>query len=91
MYAIYIVRRTQIYLDEGQATRLRVAAKARRRTVSQLIREAIDDKLNGADGRKGFEAALSGVTGIWAGRKDIGSADAYVRRVRRDRRGASAR
>jgi len=45
MYSTYIVRRTQIYLDEAQATAL--ASRARRRgvTASHVIREAIDDYL----------------------------------------------
>ena len=45
MYTVYIVRRTQIYLDHGQATAL--AARARRRgvTASHVIREAIDEYL----------------------------------------------
>jgi len=45
MYSAYIVRRTQIYLDEAQATA--VANRARRRgvTASHVIREAIDDYL----------------------------------------------
>jgi predicted DNA-binding protein len=45
MYDPYIMRRTQIYLDETQAAAL--ASRARRRgvTASHVIREAIDDYL----------------------------------------------
>jgi len=48
MYSTYIVRRTQIYLDEAQATAL--ASRARRRgvTASHVIREAIDEDVSEA-------------------------------------------
>jgi hypothetical protein len=36
------MKRTQIYLDESQQERLRVAALARGTTTSALIREAVD-------------------------------------------------
>ena len=42
MYAAYIVRRTQIYLDEEQDRRLVERARATGRTKSDLIREAVD-------------------------------------------------
>jgi predicted DNA-binding protein len=45
MYDLYIVKRTQIYLDEGQATRLVIRARARGTTVSTLIREAVEEYL----------------------------------------------
>jgi hypothetical protein len=40
MHAPYIVRRTQIYLDEEQDRRLAERARATGRTKSDLIREA---------------------------------------------------
>jgi predicted transcriptional regulator len=42
MYDSYIVRRTQIYLDEEQDRRLGEHALATGRTKSDLIREAVD-------------------------------------------------
>ena len=42
MYAAYIMRRTQIYLDEEQEQALAARASATARTKSALIREAID-------------------------------------------------
>lgn len=47
MYAAYIVKRTQIYLDEAQDARLGRRAKAARKTKSELIRAAIDLYLGG--------------------------------------------
>lgn len=42
MYTEYIMRRTQIYLDERQAVELGRRARARGTTASKMIREAID-------------------------------------------------
>lgn len=45
MYDAYIMRRTQIYLDERQAAELNRRASARGTTASKMIREAIDQYL----------------------------------------------
>lgn len=42
MYATYIMKRTQIYLDERQAEELGRRATVRGTTASSMIREAID-------------------------------------------------
>jgi len=42
MYATYIVKRTQIYLDAAQDTMLEARAQSIGTTKSALIREAID-------------------------------------------------
>ncbi|MBM4435322.1 MAG: ribbon-helix-helix protein, CopG family [Chloroflexi bacterium] len=43
MYASYIVKRTQIYLSEEQGRYLARRSEETGRTVSELIRAAIDD------------------------------------------------
>ena len=45
MYDTYIVKRTQIYLDERQTEKLTKRAAARGTTASRIIREAIDEYL----------------------------------------------
>jgi hypothetical protein len=85
----YTMRRTQIYLHDGQVAKLKAAARSSSKTVSEIIRDAIDEKLARAAEPDDFERALSGAAGIWARRKDIGSADDYVRRLRRDERGST--
>jgi predicted transcriptional regulator len=89
VYGLYTVRRTQVYLDDRQATKLRSVARATQRTVSEIIREAIDEKLDRPDEGKAFDSALAQAAGIWADRDDLGSTDDYVRRLRRDRRGGA--
>lgn len=49
MYDTYIVKRTQIYLDERQAEELGRRAAVRGTTASKMIREAIDRYLAGPD------------------------------------------
>jgi hypothetical protein len=49
MYDTYIVKRTQIYLDEEQAERLSRRAALRGTTASKMIREAIDEYLAAPD------------------------------------------
>jgi hypothetical protein len=91
VYILYTVRRTQIYLDERQLVHLRSAARATRLSVSEIIREAIDEKLARPSGPDEFERALAAAAGLWANRSDLGSTDHYVRQIRRDRRGAPIR
>ena len=45
MYDPYIMKRTQIYLDDGQADELARRAKVRGTTTSKMIRDAIDEYL----------------------------------------------
>lgn len=42
MYATYIMKRTQIYLDEAQSAQLADRARRRGTTASHVIREAVD-------------------------------------------------
>ena len=49
MYISYIVKRTQIYLDDGQAAELARRSAVRGTTASRMIREAIDQYLAGPD------------------------------------------
>ncbi len=49
MYAVYTVKRTQIYLDEDQDRRLAKRAEAWGTTKSELIRQAVDDFLDRED------------------------------------------
>lgn len=49
MYDSYIMKRTQIYLDEEQAEQLSRRAALRGSTASKMIREAIDAYLAAPD------------------------------------------
>lgn len=87
MYNAYIMmRRTQIYLDDGQRRKLDRVAKRSHRTVSELIREAIDARYGTAPQEDFLAALIAGAFGVWKGRSDLGSTDKYVRTLRRGSR-----
>src|SRR2546430_157731 len=87
MYNAYIVmRRTQIYLDDGQRRKLDRVVKRTRRTVSDLIREAIDARYAPTPGEDVLEAHRAGAFGVWKERTDLGQTGAYLRRQRRGSR-----
>lgn len=68
MYAVYTLRRTQIYLDEQQTKRLDERATVRGTTRSALIREAIHSYLGAPDDEAmrlaRFQAAVDAAAGI---------------------------
>jgi hypothetical protein len=83
MYDLYIVRRTQIYLDEEQAERLASRAAAEGTTLSALIREAIDELLErGGEGERlaGFRRAVEASAGL---APELPEGRSYVEELRR--------
>lgn len=84
MYNLYIaMRRTQIYLDDQQRRKLERVAKRTHRTLSDLIREAIDARYAATPKEDFLEALRAGAFGVWKERKDLGTTDAFIRRHRR--------
>lgn len=83
MYNSYIVRRTQIYLDETQDDDLARRAAAEGLTKSALIRRAVDDYLDAeADDElrlTRFRAAVDAVAGAAPG---LPEGSLYVERLR---------
>jgi len=83
MYNSYIVKRTQIYLDERQAEELSRHAAARGTTASKMIREAIDQYLadpdDAADRLARYRAALDSAFGV---APYLGDGTAYVEALR---------
>lgn len=83
MYDSYIVKRTQIYLDDRQEDELGRRAAAEGVTKSALIRRAIDRYLDGSDdetvrlGR--FKAAVEAVAGV---APHLPEGSVYVERLR---------
>lgn len=69
MYAVYIMKRTQIYLEEAQSRELADRARRRGTTASHVIREAVDAYLaepESEDARvlQQYRAALDSAFGI---------------------------
>ena len=74
--------RTQLYLDEAIHARLRDLARKQKRTVSDLVREALQ-RAYGAGGPDERLQTLKAIRGLWRDRDDIKSRE-YVRRLRND-------
>jgi hypothetical protein len=77
------MRRFQVFLADREWRELDRVAKRTRRTVSALIREAIDAKYGGTPKKDFLEALCAGTFGVWKERPDLGPTDSYLRRVRR--------
>jgi predicted transcriptional regulator len=76
---IYIVKRTQLYLDDDLWETLHILARQSRSTVSELVRNAIREKYVGdAASRK---TALLSAIGLWKDRTDLPNAQTYVRNL----------
>ncbi len=84
---IHRMHRTQLYLDSATHARLKAAAKRKGRTVSDLVREALE-LVYGSTHTADRLATLRGIAGLWRDRDDVGDTAAYVRRLRRDTRKA---
>jgi hypothetical protein len=81
---LYIVKRTQIYLDDGQDDRLARRAAAEGLTKSALIRRAVDEYLDADGGNDDlrlarFKAAVEAVAGTVP---DLQRGALYVERLR---------
>ena len=83
----YIMRRTQIYLTEAQGRLLESRSKSTGRTISELIREAIDAAY--ASGRQASRAERVRIArraaAAWSDIAETGAQ--YVDRIRGNRRG----
>ena len=77
--------RTQLFLTETIHSRLRSLARRQGRTVSDLVREALD-RAFGQGPQDEREKTLRAIEGLWRGRRDIGDTPAYVRGLRRNTR-----
>lgn len=82
---IHHMHRTQLYLDRHLQQRLRALARRRGRTVSDLVREALE-MVYGSEHSDERHATLHNLAGLWRNRRDLGDTHAYVRNLRRDTR-----
>ena len=75
--------RTQIYLSEEERRILQFLSKKKKKSMSQLIREAIDQTYCNQQ-KVGFIEALNNVAGIWKDRTDL-EVEKYIHELRKDR------
>jgi predicted transcriptional regulator len=79
---MYIMKRTQLYLDDDLWQALQVRARQSGTTMSALVRKAIRDTYIGNSIDR--KAAMTGIVGLWKDRSDIGDPEEYVRKLRRE-------
>ena len=77
---LYIVRRTQLYLDDAIWNALHARARSRKTTVSELVREAVRERYLG--GREERMKAMQEFVGIRRGRSVPLDAVEYIRNLR---------
>lgn len=81
---LYIVRRTQLYLEEDMWKALHVRARQSGQSVSELVRQAVRERYLGAAARR--REAMQAFAGIWKDRADLADPEAYIRRLRKGSR-----
>lgn len=79
------MKRTQIYLTTKQYDSLSIESRKTKKTVSELIREAIQYKYNMKQ-KEDFSDIIKEVSGIWKDRTDIKNGIEYVNNIRSDKR-----
>jgi hypothetical protein len=78
---LYIMKRTQLYLDDELWAALHARAERDGLTVSELVRIAARDRyLEDPEKR---QEALMGIVGIWKDRTDLPDTETYVRSLRK--------
>ena len=81
---LYIMRRTQLFLDDDMWNVLHSRASSQGTTVSELVRQAIREKyLGNLDERR---EAMQAFIGIRKDRTDLPDTEEYVRGLRRGHR-----
>ena len=81
---LYIMRRTQLYLDDDLWAALHTRALLENATISELVRRAARDRYMGNLEER--RAAMSGIVGLWKDRTDLPSSESYVRNLRKGTR-----
>jgi hypothetical protein len=81
---LYIVRRTQLYLEDDLWAALHSRALLEGVTVSELVRVAVRDRYMGNLEER--RAAMLGIVGLWKDRSGLEDAEAFIRSLRDDDR-----
>jgi hypothetical protein len=81
---IYIMRRTQLYLDDNLWNVLHESARSRNTSVSELMREAVRERYLGKRGEQ--MKAMQEFVGVGRDRSGIPDAVEYVRSLRQSDR-----
>jgi plasmid stability protein len=77
---MYIMKRTQLYLDEDLWKTLHIRASQSGRSISELVRLALREKYLGTGSR---QDAMQAFVGIRKGRRDLPVTETYIRELRK--------
>ena len=79
------MKRTQLYLDEEMARTLAALSRQKATTVSELVRESVQEKYMS---RKEIDkvSLAQQLSGVWGSRKDLKEIDRTIRRLRKGTR-----
>ena len=79
------MKRTQLYLDEEMARTLAALSRQEGKTVSELVRESVEDKYMAK--RQIDKSALARqLSGVWRERNDLKDIGRFLRKLRRGAR-----
>jgi hypothetical protein len=81
---IYIMRRTQLYLEDDLWATLHSKALLEGATVSELVRVAVRERYMGNHEER--RAAMMNLVGLWKDREDLGDTESFIRNLRDDDR-----
>jgi hypothetical protein len=81
---LYIMRRTQLYLDEELWSALHAKALIEGATISELVRIAVRERYLGNQEER--RAAMLGIVGLWKDRPAAEDGDSFIRNLRDDDR-----
>jgi Arc/MetJ family transcription regulator len=77
---LYIMRRTQLYLEDELWAALHAKALLEGATVSELVRVAVRERYMGDLEER--RQAMLGIVGLWKDRNDLDDTETMVRRLR---------
>ena len=83
---LYIVKRTQLYLDDSIFRLLLELSRVQKTTISELVRQAIDQVYARGRRKKDAIKALEATFGMWSDRSDLPPTEEYIRDLRKDTR-----
>jgi len=77
--------RTQLYLPDNVYNTLKAVKARQRKTISVLVREALQKVYGTSDAAKRL-GIMESAFGVWKKRADLGTTERFVRSLRKDRR-----
>jgi ribbon-helix-helix CopG family protein len=81
---LYIMHRTQLYLEDDLWTTLQARARLEGKSISELVRVATRDRY--MNNREQRIADMESVIGLWKDRTDLPDTETYIRNLRTDNR-----